>query len=1046
MSKTYVHENELNVRMASVLSESFGLDCRAERASRRARSDIRCFYNGFRIVIEASYSKSDAEKDANKRVEDGLADIAIALHYPERYPDIPEGELKKRLRESVFNAMIVVPREVRNLEKYVLGKTRVAKPVGGWFNNIKLGDLVDIIRHSVSYLLEEAEVKQEVEEVKKCISEFTKAANSLQGSDKLREGIAEVLYKLYGFEVAEARDAEVMFGQVALSILLSSILYERVRHFHSLKPLMDYVKQYGPINGLRDAFNSLLKVDYEPALTFTVEILDKLPPHLSLQVGNIVNLALRISEMTSLLARDFAGRVYHEIVGDIAVRKGFATFYTEIPAAYMLSNLAIKTLLDVNDIKKLDKNQASAVINTLCKLKVVDFACGSGTLLTASLYNTSRLARNVCFLHDLECSCREIEGDKESSASIEKTLVEKGIYGLDALRYATQVTALNLALMVPESITRENIATVYLGVMPNKNAWLGSLELLDNVKTFGGLLRWIESGLKGVVETVSTTRVVSGNIELLDKYDIVIMNPPFTRATGRVSKEFREERKGLFGFIADENSRKILKERYDEIRKSVKNNLMKIARELVDKEAVLQFYRVLLQEHRRKKEESDTGLDQYLSIGQAGEGLLFLYLAYRYVRPGGVIAFVLPRNLLSGISWFLARMLLASKFHLRYVIVSSDAEKGYNFSENTSLSECLIVAKRTDEHRPDEETVFINLLRKPKSALEAILLSEDMLRVSDGKKEALVELSSGATCIVQRVPRRMLLENIDNWNRLVFLPEPEVVEIGLGALRGDLGVMDIKVPVVRLNELVTSIGIDRHQFHDNFSYTNEVTSYPVIYGGKEEIREKMLVKPNAYATCKTDTDKAREIYERFKGRVLLPDRIRLNTAHVVALFSETPVLSNIFYATRLKKPGMEAEKALVYWLNTTWGLLSVVANREETEGLWMQLKMAQWRMLPVLDVSKLDDETLKRLSNAFDTLCDAKPRRIVEQFSTDPEKVDPMRLGIDLEFLKAFKPNIDENEAKKKLYEIYKRIAVALKRWTEESIRTLDSKMRKKKR
>ncbi|MEM1623783.1 MAG: hypothetical protein QW543_06615 [Sulfolobales archaeon] len=206
----------------------------------------------------------------------------------------------------------------------------------------------------------------------------------------------------------------------------------------------------------------------------------------------------------------------------------------------------------------------------------------------------------------------------------------------------------------------------------------------------------------------------------------------------------------------------------------------------------------------------------------------------------------------------------------------------------------------------------------------------------------------------------------------------------------------------------------------------------MIYGGEEEIREKMLVKPNAYATCKTDTDKAREIYKRFKGRVLLPDRIRLNTAHVVALFSETPVLSNIFYATRLKKPGVDAEKALVYWLNTTWGLLSVVANREETEGLWMQLKMAQWRMLPVLDVSKLDDETLKRLSNAFDTLCDAKPRRIVEQFSTDPEKVDPVRLRFDLEFLKALKPDIDENEAKKKLYEIYKRIAVALKQWTKE--------------
>ncbi|MEM1696627.1 MAG: hypothetical protein QXQ90_08555 [Desulfurococcaceae archaeon] len=1024
-----VHEDVLNSRLAEVLSENFGLDCRAERTATRARPDIKCYYNGFRIVIEASYSKSDAEKDASSRVEKGLADIAIALHYPEKYPDIPEKELKKRLRESVFNAMIVVPREVRNLERYILGKTKVAKPVSGWFNNIKLENLVDIIKHSISYLLEEAEVKQEVEKVKKHINEFINVANSLPGSSKLREEIAKVLYKLYGFNVTETRDAEVMFGQAALSILLSSVLYERVKHFHGLEPLKDYVKQFGPINGLREAFKSLLKVNYEPALVFTVEILGKLPQQLSQQVDNIVNLALRISGITSLLARDFAGRVYHEIVGDITVRKGFATFYTEIPAAYMLSNLAIKTLLDVNDIKKLNKDRANAVIDALCKLKVADFACGSGTLLTASLYNASRLARNICFLHDLECLCREVKEGKESSASIEKTLVEKGIYGLDALRYAAQVTALNLALMVPESVSRENIAAVYLGVLSNNRAWLGSLELLDDAKTFGGLLRWIEGGLKGAVETVSTTKVVSGSIELLNKYDVVIMNPPFTRATGRVSKEYEEKRKGLFGFIPDEKSRELIKKKYDKIRERVRNDLVNIARELVKKEPVLQFYRVLLHEHGRSEEESDTGLDQYLSIGQAGEGLLFLYLAYKYVKPGGVIAFVLPRNLLSGVSWFLARMLLASKFHLRYVIVSSDAEKGYNFSENASLSECLIVAKRTDEHKPGKDTVFINLLRKPKSALEAILLSEKILLLEDTlRNKTLVELSDGAKCVVQRVPRQILLENIDNWNRFVFLPEPELVEIGLSVLKGDLGVVDIRAPVVRLNELIASIGVDRREFHKNFSCTSTETPYPVVYGGEEEVREKMLVKPNAYATCKIN--KAREIYVKYAGRVLLPDRIWLDTAHVVALFSETPVLSNIFYAVRLKKPEVEAEKALVYWLNTTWGLLSVVASREETRGRWMSLKMAQWRMLPVLDVSKLDDKTLKRLSDIFDRLCTAKPRRIVEQFSTDPAKVDPVRLRIDLEFLKALNLSIDESRAKEELYEIYKKIDVALKRWT----------------
>ncbi|MEM2803756.1 MAG: hypothetical protein QXJ05_06165, partial [Nitrososphaerota archaeon] len=976
MSGGTVHESELNVRIASILSEGFRLDCRAERTRYRTRPDIRCFYNGFRIVIEASYSMSDAENDARRRIEDGSADIAIALHYPEKYPDIPEEELKKRLRESEFNAMILVPRDVLNLERYILGKLRVAKPAGGWFKGIRLGDLADIIKHAVGYLVEEVEVKQEVDRIKKDISDFIKAAIGLSGSDRLRENIASILYRLYGFEITNAKDAEVVFGQAGLAILLSSVLYERVRHFHALPPLRDYIISHGPIDGLRQAFEALLKIDYEPALALAIDVIKTLPAGLSVQVKNLVNESIRISGMTSLLARDFAGRIYHEITGDIAVRKGFATFYTEIPAAYMLSNLAIRTLFDVAEIEKLDKEKARTLLDTLCELKIVDFACGSGTLLTASLYNASRLARNLCFLYNLECLC-------EGKARVEKKLIENDIYGLDALRYATQITALNLALMAPESITRENITTVYLGVTP-EGAWLGSLELLNNVKTFGGLLRWIEGGLKGVVEKISTTGVESEKIELLDNYDIVIMNPPFTRATGRVSKEFGEGRKGLFGFIADENSRKIVKKKYDEVRERIREDLVNILEDLVEKEPALHIYRTLFKDNK-----SDTDLDQYLSIGQAGEGLLFLYLAYRYVKPGGVIAFVLPKNLLSGVSWFLGRALLGSKFHVRYVIVSSDAEKGYNFSENTSLSECLIVARRTDEHRADEDTVFINLLKKPKSALEAILLSENVLRTCS---ETLLEISNAA-CIVQRVPRRILLENIDNWNKLIFLPEPEIVDIGLSVLRGDLGVMDIRVPVARLNELIAGMGVDRRQFHDNFSRTSTETPYPIVYGGEEEIREKMLVKPNAYATCKTD--KAREIYGKFAGRILLPDRIRLNTAHVISLFSETPLLSNVFYAVKLKKPGVEAEKALVYWLNTTWGLLSVVASREETEGLWMSLKMAQWRMLPILDVSSLDDDVLTRLSNAFNEMCQIKPRRIFEQFSQDPERVDPARLRMD---------------------------------------------------
>ncbi|MEM1719053.1 MAG: hypothetical protein QXF49_06855 [Thermosphaera sp.] len=81
--------------------------------------------------------------------------------------------------------------------------------------------------------------------------------------------------------------------------------------------------------------------------------------------------------------------------------------------------------------------------------------------------------------------------------------------------------------------------------------------------------------------------------------------------------------------------------------------------------------------------------------------------------------------------------------------------------------------------------------------------------------------------------------------------------------------------MTRLMELVTSIGIDRHQFHVNFSRVSTKTPYPILYGGEEDVRRKMLVEPNAYATCRTD--KAREVYGKFSGRILLPDRIWLDT-------------------------------------------------------------------------------------------------------------------------------------------------------------------------
>ena len=238
----------------------------------------------------------------------------------------------------------------------------------------------------------------------------------------------------------------------------------------------------------------------------------------------------------------------------------------------------------------------------------------------------------------------------------------------------------------------------------------------------------------------------------------------------------------------------------------------------------------------------------------------------------------------------------------------------------------------------------------------------------------------------------------------------------------------IKILITRFNNLIDMIGIDRRQFHDHFKIVEKSTPYPVVYGGGEEIRKKMLVQYNAYAIPKTD--KGKDIFRNYRGKILVPDRIRWNTAHVIALYSQEPVLSNIFYAVKLEVPQEIEEysnKALVLWFNTVWGLLIVLTSRQETEGAWSSLKIGQWRLLPVLNVNELDNDTLKRLANIFDKYSNKPLKRIQYQFN--PQNPDPVRLGLDLEFLKALHSDLDEEFVKNELFELYRRIHTAMKIW-----------------
>jgi len=958
-------ESRINILLSELLNER-GVISRSEIIS-AGRRDVVVYHQGLVCVLEGSYSRSDAEKDAKRRIEQLNADIALAVYYnPEVFPqNLSERQIKDRILNTILSVKVVVPEDISGTLFEVLYKRSViAKPLDDWYD-LDLDSLITLLKEIGQFILTEEVIEKIGNEVEDFIKMFVEFLSHHKHSNEIAKNLYGVLYKLYGFSIGEPVSIkEAIFAQSILAILLSCIYYETVRYAYKLKSLRE--QDTNPHNALSLAFKDILEVDYREIFKVSKEMLD-LFPHSDRFFNGIINIATQIASKKALLKRDFAGRVYHRVVGEWSLKKGLATYYTEIPSAYLLAFLGKPNLS-----------------------RICDFASGSGTLLVATYSAASSSYRFSLIRSGIEKDPEDIETE------FHKKFIES-CYGFDVLSYATQITAINLALHSPETpLDSFHIFALPLGAK-NGDISLGSLELARR----HGLI-WHSSTIIEQTGLDERQEKLLQEIRSIQKFDFIIMNPPFTRATGRGGKEGG----GLFGFIADQDIRTTVTKQYEKFREEVRSELIDYAREYL-KKSDLSF---LL-------EEKDFNV--YKNIGQAGEGLLFIYLANEMVKENGKICFVLPKNLLSGTSWFLARALIASKYHLESVVVSYDSEGGYNFSESTSLSECLFVARKTTDMSKTDETRFIILLRKPKTSVEAIALVN---KLDDSKKQQYVEIGRTSAFVI-KARRDELNSYLDNWGRFVFLPNPKLLTRVKNILEGIIEIEENsrKIPLIRLNDLIESIGVDAHQFSDNFEkvFDKVPGSKNVVYGGEESLRRTMEICPNAHVLPQNDGDR---LYREKAGRLLVPDRIRIDTAHVISMVSTEKVLSNIFYALKLKKENIHKLKALCLWLNTSWGILTVLANKQETEGGWIRLKMSQWRLLPVLNVNRLPDNKLKTLSKIYDKFKKVDLRRIPEQYRLESCQA---RKELDTAFLQA----IGVRPSVKSLDEFYEQIDSAISQW-----------------
>ena len=263
-----------------------------------------------------------------------------------------------------------------------------------------------------------------------------------------------------------------------------------------------------PLGEFLKAWDVILALDYKPIFQTARAALRACPPDPAFAeaVRDTAEAALKVTSTIAGLRHDLLGRIFHTVL-DTARYDG--SFYTTTAAATLLAALAIREdMCDWSDPE------------AVSRLRIIDPACGTGTLLMAA-------AERI----------RDLAPDLRDDESVGSALIEQVLYGYDVNVTATHMAATTLGLLSPTTRFRKmKIGRAFLGVDDDGRAFLGSLEFLDQQPK---LIPWPNGGQ-------AFSQVENGeNMAHPDPADLVIMNPPFTRDSLRHDQFSKEHEKKL---------------------------------------------------------------------------------------------------------------------------------------------------------------------------------------------------------------------------------------------------------------------------------------------------------------------------------------------------------------------------------------------------------------------------------------------------------------------------------------------------------------------
>ena len=860
------------------------------------------------VAVEAEFMPAyAAEGEARERL--GLQvvggarpiDAAIALRYPEDVADADD--LHAAIRDAALSYAVLYDDGDRF-------------PKSGWLSG-GVGELADLIRivSVPQRIIEDAADALE--------RGITRAATILEALGDSRPDAITDIASLLG--MSRSVQTYRMAGAIVANAM---IFHERLASPLGAAPLAVLCGESArnPKGGVITAWDAIIEVNYWPIFAFARDIINRMP---AAEAGRmLLNLRSTVEEVTYTggdQAQDLTGRIFQRLIVD---RKFLATFYTMPAAASLLARLAVA---------RLSANWSDA--SSISALRVGDFACGTGALLS-SVYE------RVSALHE------RAGGDL---AALHPAMMQDVLYGCDVMPSAIHITGATLSGAQPAvGFDKSRLYNLAYGRQEDGGVRIGSLELLQSSAAMT-LFNTSDPAMRTGSVGEETASQITADVPDAG-FDLVIMNPPFTRATNHEGPHADVTNPAFAAFEASQADQSAMGRRMNRMGK-------------------------------------DTCYH-----GNAGISSAFAALANRKLKRGGIIALVLPLSVASGLSWRGFREMIADNYTDLTVVSIAANGRDMAFSSDTGMAECLIVARKLGlGETPDGRARFASLASRPagfaQSAATAALVAEarNVRKIEDGPYggslieigeetvgsmlEAPIGAGGGAWAAV-RVSDYSLAQTafalanselrLPGEPTAVRLPTAPISEIGkMGLVHRDITGPPPRGPFTKTRPSATA-------------------TYPSLWNHRARNETRVICEPDSQLNARIGMEEKANAIWQTASRAHLSMDFRFNSQPLAAAFTERESIGgtawpNVIFADE------RFDYAFAIWANSTLGLLSYWwrANRQQDGRGRTTIRAAE--SLPILDLRALTDAQLAEAERVFDEFraLDLKPAYLAD---ADPNR------------------------------------------------------------